>query len=62
MNNFYSVLDKKKKLCLISGGFNINLLNYHDNHAPTEEFVNTLSSLIMVYQFGEILIVLLLDP
>ena len=33
--------------CIISGDFNINLLNY-DKHPPTEESINTLNS----YFFG----------
>ena len=38
-NNLYVVIDKihqKKKLCLISGDFNVNLLN-HDKHPLTED-------------------------
>ena len=47
--NFYSVIGKisqERKLCLISGDFNINLLNY-DNHPLTEDFINTLSSFFL---------------
>ena len=33
----------KKKVCLIFGDFNINLLN-NDNHPLTQDFINTLTS------------------
>ena len=49
LNNFYSVIGKisqERKLCLISGDFNINLLNY-DKHPLTEDFINTLSSFFL---------------
>ena len=45
-NYLYASLDKiqkQKRLCIILGDFNINLLNY-DTHMPTENFINTLSS------------------
>ena len=49
LNNFYSVIGKisqEGKLCLISGDFNINLLNY-DKHPLTEDFINTLGSFFL---------------
>ena len=49
LNNFYSVIGKisqEGKLCLISGEFNINLLNY-DKHPLTEDFINTLGSFFL---------------
>jgi len=44
LNKFCSVIGKinqERKLCLISGDFNINLLNF-DKHPLTEDFINTL--------------------
>ena len=49
LSNFYSVIGKisqERKLCLISGDFNINLLNY-DKHPLTQDFINTLSSFFL---------------
>ena len=49
LNNVCSVIGKisrERKLCLISGDFNINLLNY-DKHPLTEDFVNTFSSFFL---------------
>ena len=49
LNKFYSVIGKinqERKLCLISGDFNINLLNF-DKHSLTEDFINTLSSFFL---------------
>ena len=49
LNKFYSVIGKineENKLCLVSGDFNINLLNY-DNHPLTEDFINTLNSFFL---------------
>ena len=49
MNNVYLVIGKinqERKLCLISGDFNINLLNF-DKHHLTEDFINTLGSLFL---------------
>lgn len=49
LNNLYSVISKisqEGKLCLISGDFNINLLNY-DKHPLTEDFINTLGSFFL---------------
>ena len=42
LNNFYSVIGKinqKRKLCLVSGDFNINLLNFN-KHPLTKDFIN----------------------
>lgn len=44
LSNFYLVIskiNKERKLCLISGDFNINLLNF-DKHPLTKDFINTL--------------------
>ena len=49
LNNFYSLIGKinqERKLCLISGDFNINLLNFH-KHPLTEDFINTLGSFFL---------------
>ena len=49
LNNFYSVIgkiNKERKLCLISGDFNINLLNF-DKHPSTKDFINTLGSFFL---------------
>ena len=46
LNNFYSVIGKinqKRKLCLVSGDFNINLLNFN-KHPLTKYFINILGS------------------
>ena len=46
LNNFYSVIgkiNKERKLCFISGDFNINLLK----HPSTEDFINTLGSFFL---------------
>ena len=46
LNNVYSVIDiihQEKKLCVMSGDFNLSILNY-ENHPPTEDFINTLNS------------------
>lgn len=46
LNNFYSVIGKinqKRKLCLVSGDFNINLLNFN-KHPLTKDFINILGS------------------
>ena len=45
-NKIYSIIEKvhqEKKLCILSGDFNINLLNC-EKHPPTEDFINTLNS------------------
>ena len=49
LNNFYLVIskiNKERKLCLISGDFNINLLNF-DKHPSTKDFINTLGSFFL---------------
>ena len=49
LKKFYSVIGKinqERKLCLISGDFNINLLNF-DKHPLTEDFINTLGSFFL---------------
>ena len=49
LNNFYSLIGKinqERKLCLITGDFNINLLNFHE-HPLTEDFINTLGSFFL---------------
>ena len=46
LNNLYSVIDiihQEKKLCVMSGDFILNLLNY-ESYPPTEDFINTLNS------------------
>ena len=46
LNDLHSVIDiihQEKKLCVMPGDFNLNLLNY-ESHPPTEEFINTLNS------------------
>ena len=49
LNNFYLVIskiNKERKLCLISGDININLLNF-DKHPLTKDFINTLGSFFL---------------
>ena len=49
LNNLYSIIERinqEKKLCIMSGYFNINLINY-DKHPPTAEFINTLNSFFL---------------
>ena len=49
LNKSYLVIGKinqERKLCLISGDFNINLLNF-DKHPLTEDFINTLGSFFL---------------
>ena len=41
------VIKKENKLCYMMGDYNINILNY-DVHAPTGEFVDTMSSYAFV--------------
>jgi len=46
LNKFYPVIGKikqERKLCLISGDFNIYRLNF-DKHPLTEDFINILGS------------------
>ena len=46
LNKIYSIIEKvhqEKKLCILSGDFNINLLNC-EKHPPTEDFINSLNS------------------
>jgi hypothetical protein len=46
LNQLYSDIEqisRENKYCLLSGDFNINLLNF-ETHCLTEEFINTMSS------------------
>ena len=49
LNKFYLVIgkiDQESNLCLISGDFNINLLNF-DKHPLTDDFISTLASFFL---------------
>ena len=43
INRIMDVIKKENKLCYMMGDYNINIWNY-DVHAPTGEFVDTMSS------------------
>ena len=46
LNNLYSAIDiinQEKRLCVMSGDFNLSLLNY-ESHPPREDFINDLNS------------------
>ena len=43
LNNLFDKVSNKQKSVFLLGGFNINLLNYH-NHNPTNEFLDSLAS------------------
>ena len=43
LNNTLDRINNERKLCVLMGDFNLNLLNW-DSHSPTEELLNTLGT------------------
>ena len=47
LTNAMDQISKENKICILTGNFNINLLNY-ESHTPTDEFINNLG--VFCYQ------------